>query len=181
MENPSPFWKKIPSWGWVILLGVGAIGLMALMTGTFFILTAVEGASSIVFLLAGLYGFGVIPLRKPVKPDPLTRGVGIAIFAFFGATIDQPGNIVYNKPVEICCCEKGTSLTRVTDISNPRAGTTLVTQVFTCYDATGSPVKRINMFAILGIRFVEYLFLAYLLIGLRWLLWKLAPRSSPVA
>lgn len=172
MEPSQPFWKKIPSWGWVIIAAVGIVALMALITGTFFALTALEGTASIVFLAAGLYGFGVIPLRKPGNPDALTRGVGIAIFTFMGATIDQPGNIVYNKPVEMCCCADGTSLTRATDISNPVPGTTRVTQVFTCFDAAGNPVKQINLFAVLGIRFVEYLLLAYFLIGLRTLLWK---------
>jgi hypothetical protein len=173
MEHTNPRWKKIPSWGWVILLAAGIIGLMALITGTFFVLTAMEGAASIVLLAAGLYGFGIIPLRRPGNPDALTRGVGIAIFAFFGATIDQPGNVVYNKAVEICCCAEGTSLNRVTDISNPMPGTTQVRQMFTCYDAAGNPVKNIKIFAVLGIRLLEYLILAYLLIGLRRLLWAI--------
>lgn len=172
-EDPKPFWKKIPSWAWVFIIAAGGVGMIGLFMGTFLVITTLEGAASLVILAAGLYGFGIIPLRKPVKPDALTRGVGLAFFTFMGATIDQPGNVIYNQPVEMCFCEKGTSLKRVSDVSHPIAGTTRVTQNFTCYDATGNPTKQINMFAILGMRFIEYLFLAYFLIALRRLLWKL--------
>lgn len=94
----------------------------------------------------------------------------IGFFALMGATIDQPGNLIYNKPVETCFCPPGSQLRRSTITSNPLPGRTDMTQDFTCVQ-NGKPVESINMLAVMGIRFLEYLVLGYLLLGLRWLFW----------
>jgi hypothetical protein len=47
-----------------------------------------------------------------------------------------------------------------------------MTQDFKCI-RDGELVKRIDMLPVMGIRFLEYMLLAYLLIWLRWLVWKI--------
>ncbi len=145
---------------------------MAILIGSFVGIATIEGFASLVILIFGIVGFGLVPLRKPEKPSPITRGIGLAFFALMGATIDQTGNYIYNKPVEICFCDNGTSLSRDENVLNPMPGTTIIQQDFTCFDAMGNPVKQINMFAVIGLRFIEYVFIGYILIGLRILIWK---------
>jgi len=95
-----------------------------------------------------------------------------AFFALTGASIDQTGNFIYNTPVEICLCENGTTLNRDENILNPLPGTTYIEQDFTCFDKMGNPAKQLNLFAILGVLFIEYILLGYLLIALRSTIWK---------
>ncbi|MEZ5015025.1 MAG: zinc ribbon domain-containing protein [Chitinophagales bacterium] len=172
------FFKRLPSWAWILIIVAGiALGLF-LIIGGFVALATVEGVASLVLLTAGLIGFGIIPLRKPEPAVAFTRAIGISFFALMGATVDQTGNFVYNKPVEMVCCPTGTSLERQEDVSNPVPGSTYIQQDFTCWDENGSPVKSINVFAVLGIRFLEYIFLGYLLIGLRRVLWSVKNKSA---
>ncbi|MFN3939265.1 MAG: zinc-ribbon domain-containing protein [Chitinophagales bacterium] len=166
------FWKKLPAWAWVLIIVGGIIVIVGLIIGSFVALSTVEGFASAVLLLLGAIGFGVSPLRKPENVPSLYRAVGLVFFALMGASIDQPGNGIYNKPIEMSFCESGTSLDRNENVSNPLPGTTYIQQDFTCYDDTGNPVKTINMFAVMGIRFVEYLLLGYLLLAIRKLLWN---------
>jgi hypothetical protein len=172
-DKPKIFWKKIPSWVWVIIIPACIAGILALFIGTFFAITTIEGFASIILLAAGIIGFVLLPLRNPYKPNAFVRAIGITFFAFMGAAIDQTGNIIYNKPVEMCFCNTGSRLARNEDISNPLPGTTYVEQDFTCINNAGEPVKQINTFAVIGIRFLEYVLLAYLLIGLRHIIWKM--------
>ncbi|MFN0274115.1 MAG: hypothetical protein ACKVPJ_00090 [Chitinophagales bacterium] len=172
-DKPKTFWKKIPSWAWVLIFLAGGILMIGFFIGSFVALTTLEGFASGALLIAGIVGFGIVPLRKPEEPDALMRGIGIAFFALMGATVDQTGNFIYNKPVEMCFCEEGTSLQRAEDVSNPLPGTYYVEQDYTCFDTAGNPVKQINMFAVMGLRFVEYVLLGYLLIWLRRFLWRM--------
>lgn len=164
------FWSKLPSWVW-ILIGLGAIALfIGIIIGGFIGLATIEGFASIIFLIIGIVCFRVFSGTRPSK-IPLVRAIMIGFFALMGATIDQTGNYVYNKPVEMCMCPTGSSLNRTTDVSNPLPGRTDMTQNFTCI-VNGKEVKLLDMFPIMGIRFLEYILLAYLLLGLRWFLWK---------
>lgn len=172
-EAPKSFWKKIPSWAWILIFVAGLLAVIALFVGSFFALSMLEGFASLLFLIGGLAVFGVIPLRKPQYTSPIVRAVMLAFYALMGATIDQPGNVIYNKPVELCFCEDGTSLKRSENVLHPLPGRTDVRQEFICYDAAGTAVKQINPFAVVGIRFVEYVLLGYLLIALRSFLWKM--------
>lgn len=163
----------MPAWVWILLIVGGIAALILTLIGSFIAIATLEGVASMVLLICGVIGFGVVPLRKPEKPGSFARAIGLSFFALMGATIDQTGNVLYNKPVEMCFCSEGTSLTRNEDISNPLPGTTYITQDYTCYDEQGKPVKTINMFAVLGIRFVEYVLLGYMLIALRQVRWRI--------
>lgn len=173
VNKPTSIWKRLPAWLWIIIIVAAIGGGLFAMIGSFFAITTIEGVASIVLLILGVIGFGVIPLRRPEKPEGFVRAIGLSFFALMGATIDQPGNTLYNKPVEMCFCEPGTSLTRDENVLNPMPGTTIIQQDYTCYDNMGNPVKTINTFAVLGIRFIEYVLLGYLLIALRTAIWKL--------
>jgi hypothetical protein len=165
--------RRIPSWAWILIIVGGIVGLIAFFIGSFFALTTIEGIASAVLLIAGMIGFGVTPLRRPENTAGFARAIGLSFFALMGASVDQTGNYLYNLPVEMSLCPEATSLSRQENISNPLPGTTYVQQDFTCYDDNGEPVKKLNEFAVLGVRFLEYVFLGYFLIGLRRLIWRL--------
>ena len=170
--NSRSFWNRLPSWAWILII-VGALIIgIGLIIGSFVALATIEGVASLVLLTLGMIGFGILPLRKPQPTGAISRAIGISFFALMGATVDQTGNYIYNKPVEICFCNDGTSLNRIENVSNPMPGTTIIQQDFTCYDKAGAPVKTINMFAVMGIRFVEYVLLGYILLGVRRFLWN---------
>jgi hypothetical protein len=176
-QQKVPVWKRLPSWAWILIIVGSVIGLIAILIGSFVGISTIEGFASLILLVFGVIGFGVYPLRKPEKVSPFARAIGLSFFALMGASVDQTGNLVYNKPVEVCFCEKGTSLYRQENISNPLPGTTYVQQDFTCYDKQGNPVKKINMFAVAGLRFIEYVILGYLLLGLRRVIWRWKNKS----
>lgn len=172
-NKPKNVWKRIPSWAWIIIFVAGIAGGLFAIIGSFVAISTIEGVASMLFLVLGVIGFGLVPLRKPEQTGSVARAIGLSFFALMGATIDQTGNYIYNKPIEICMCEAGTTLDRNENVSNPLPGTTYIEQDFTCYDKMGNPVKQLNLFAILGIRFIEYVILGYLLIALRTFAWKI--------
>ena len=169
------FWSRIPSWAWVFI-GIGCIALFFLfIMGSFYSLAHFEGFASIIFLILGIVAFRVFSGQRPSN-IPVIRAIAVGFFALMGATIDQTGNYVYNKPVEWCMCPEGTQLNRTTLTSHPLPGRTDMTQNFLCL-LNGEPIENIDMLAVIGIRFLEYMLLAYLLIGLRWLIWKWKRKS----
>ncbi len=173
-----PFWKRLPAWVLVLLIVGGLIGIWFLLVGSFLAISTIEGVASMVLLILGAIGFGVVPLRAPDGDNNVFRAIGLAFFALMGASLDQTGNTLYNKPVEYFLCPAGTGLDREEIISNPLPGTTYVTQDFTCWDkSTGKPVMTLNPFKILGIRFVEYFILGYILLGLRFVFWRIKNNS----
>lgn len=173
IDKPKSWRKRIPSWAWILIFVAGIGGILFAIIGSFIAISTIEGVASLALLIAGIIGFGIIPLRKVEQTQAIGRAVGLSFFALMGATIDQTGNYFYNKPIELCMCADGTTLDRDENISNPLPGTTYIEQDFTCYDKMGNPVKQLNIFAILGIRFLEYVILGYLLIGLRNVIWKI--------
>jgi len=170
-EVKKTFWSKLPSWAWVFI-GIGVIALfLFIIIGSFYSLAHFEGVASILFLIAGVFVFRVFS-GTPPSNIPVMRAILVGFFALMGATVDQTGNYIYNKPVEKWMCPEGTSLDRSTITSHPLPGRTDMTQNFTCY-REDVPVDTLDMLPIMGIRFLEYMLLAYLLIGLRWLVWKI--------
>lgn len=167
------FWKRLPAWAWIIIMVAGIGGLFFGVIATFIGVATIEGIASIILLTLGIIGFGVVPLRRPEKPSGFARAIGLGFFALMGATVDQPGNLLYNKPVEYACCPAETGLSRDETVLNPMPGTTIIQQDFTCYNKQGVAVKTINMFAVMGIRFLEYVLLGYLLIFLRQAIWRI--------
>lgn len=169
-------WSMLPSWAW-IFIGLAAIALfLAIIIGGFVALATIEGVASILLLAAGIICFGVFS-GKPATWPAVMRAIGVGFFALMGATIDQTGNLIYNKPVEMCMCQKGAELQRRTITSHPLPGRTDMTQDFACVK-DGKIVETLNVFPIFGIRFLEYMLLAYLLLGVRWLLWKWKIKAS---
>ena len=175
--NSKSFWKKLPSWAWILIFVGGLIIGLGLIIGSFVAIATIEGIASLILLTLGMIGFGILPLRKPEASGAKFRAIGISFFALMGATVDQTGNYIYNKPVEICFCAEGTSLERIENVSNPMPGTTIIQQDFTCYDKAGAPAKTINMFAVMGIRFIEYVLLGYILLGVRRFLWNVKNKN----
>ncbi|MBK9457482.1 MAG: zinc ribbon domain-containing protein [Bacteroidetes bacterium] len=173
LKKPKTWWKRLPAWVWIIVFVAAIAGIIFGIIGSFIAISTIEGVASMALLIAGLVGFGLIPLRRPQEMGAIGRAIGLSFFALMGATIDQTGNYIYNKPIEICLCEEGTTLDRDENISNPLPGTTYIEQDFTCYNNLGIPVQELNVFAVLGIRFLEYVLLGYLLIGLRTVILKL--------
>lgn len=168
----ASFWKRLPAWVWIIIIVVAIGGGIMAIIGSFIALATVEGVASIVLLILGVIGFGVAPLRAPGNTSKLARGIGLSFFALMGASVDQPGNFIYNKPVESFMCPAGSGLERDENISHPVPGSTYITQDFTCYDAEGAIVKEIHPMSVAGVRFIEYVIIGYLLLALRSLIWR---------
>jgi hypothetical protein len=118
-------------------------------------------------LLAGIFLFGVYR-KGNFTGNSIFRAIAIGFFALMGACVDQTGNYFYNLPIEKISCPVETTLGRKADVNQPMPGTTVITQDFSCYNSNGERVHTVNTFAIMGYRFVEYVILGYLLIGLRW-------------
>ncbi|HEY0042556.1 MAG TPA: zinc ribbon domain-containing protein [Flavisolibacter sp.] len=170
------FWSRVPSWAWVFI-GAGSIVLFILfIMGSFYSLAHFEGFASIIFLVLGVFAFRIFSGQPPGN-IPIMRAIMVGFFALMGSTIDQTGNYVYNKPVEWCMCPEGSQLNRTTTTSHPLPGRTDMTQNFTCLQ-NDKPIKEIDMLAVLGIRFLEYMVLAYLLIALRWAIWKWTSKKT---
>jgi hypothetical protein len=157
---------ELPSFVWIILIvgGVAAfiIGIIAFFVG----LGTIEGFGSLVILVITLVIIVISkpnPYTKSEKSSAFMKGVSVAFLALMAAAIDQTGNIVYNKPIEIIYCDQGTYLTRDSDVSNPLPGRTDITQDFKCIDnASGKTVKVIDPLLIFFIRFFEYVLYVYI-------------------
>ncbi len=75
-------------------------------------------------------------------------------------------------------CPDGTDLRRGADVTNPRPGTTVITQDFTCVDDAGDVVEEISALPAMGVRFVEYIGLGYLLLWLNRLYVRMRLRRA---
>jgi hypothetical protein len=178
--------RSVPSIVWVIGIVLGMVAFIALINGAFFGFTQIEGLASIVMLIGGfvtirvfasppgtfseklrnLFNFAPPKHKRKIEAQGLVIAFGVLIFAFTGFAFDQPGNVIYNLPVQWLFCPAGTHLQRDADVRNPRPGTTVITQDFTCVDAEGEVQVEVPIWGAMVIRFVEYLLLAYLLIWL---------------
>lgn len=159
--------KNLPSWAWIILIvfGIGALigGIILFFVG----LSTVEGFGSGIILLIAI---AVILAARPQylenpevkgKVDNFMIGMGIFFFALMATVIDQTGNPLYNKPLEILYCPVETRLNRSSDISHPLPGRTDITQDFRCIDSSGNTKQFINPLQVIMIRFVEYVLFIY--------------------
>lgn len=168
---PAPrktWYSRIPVLGWIVLGLLAIAGFLGLMIGGFWAVATVEGIASIIFLAVGVFLFGVY--RKGVfTRNKVFRAIAIGFWALMGASVDQTGNYFYNYPVGMIECPQGTYISRTANVDHPHAGETLITQNFNCYNAEGGIEKTVNTFAMMGYRFIEYIILAYILIGLRQL------------
>lgn len=158
---------QLPSIVWVILFILGILAVMGSMIAFTVLIGTVPGFASAIFLIPGLLYVFTPELKSTTgKIDPIARAVCVGFFALMGMAIDQTGNIVYNYPFRYLC-PADTVLNRTVDVTHPLPGRTDMTQDFRCEDSSGKVVYRIGMGQMIGVRFFEYLILAYLLIGLK--------------
>lgn len=160
--------------GYAVLIVCGIVLMILTSIG----MTTIEGLASILFIIIGITAFRVFfgrPVQSLAKLLKETI-VGIAIFAFFGACLDQTGNAIYNKPIGYINCPADTSLQRTTIVTNPLPDSTYFIQNFTCYARDGKPVHEVNLLSVLAVRVFEYLALGLLLVLLRWLVGRIKMR-----
>lgn len=165
---------QLPSFVWVILIPIFFIVLIVGIILTFTALATVEGFASIAILIVTiliLRGASIVDFKdaKPPKDSAFALAAGICFFALMGIAIDQPGNVIYNKPIEILFCPAGTYLYRGTDISHPLPGRTDITQDFRCINETET-VAYVGIGEVIVTRFFEYVLIGYALVYLNRLI-----------
>lgn len=154
---------KAPSWVWVFLFPLGIIAFVASIITLFYLLANVEGFASIIFIVVG-FGLGS---ALATKMPGIVAGGAICFYALMGMAVDQPGNYFFNKPIEWFGCPPQTTLNRTVDVTHPLPGRTDMTQNFQCFDSQGKLAGRASMTKVIGIRFLEYVAIAYLFMGLK--------------
>lgn len=140
--------------------------------GVVYLVGNVEGFASIAFLVIGVIIFGVFS-KYPQRNSSVVLAFLIVLFTATGGAVDQTGNYIYNLPIEYIMCPDGTELDRNVYIRRPLPERTEFVQEFKCVDQEMNVVEELNLVGILGIRFVEYLVLAFLLLAARSLFYKL--------
>ena len=173
---PRKAWD-LPSFVWLLIIVGGIAAFIGTIVGGIVLVSTVEGVASIGFLLIGFLAARVWSGERPQSP-PAVRAIGLIFFALMGMSVDQPGNVLYNLPIGMLSCPAGSSLNRSTNVSHPRAGRTVLRQDFTCVDPTGQQVGRVPVPHIIGVRFLEYIALGYLLIGLKYLRWRFSRKDE---
>lgn len=173
--------RTLPTFVWVLLILLGIVLFVGLILASFFGFTHIEGLGSIALLLGGWLTIRILTKRyRAMNAHPRKRelsdsqkvanriavALGILTFAFAGFALDQPGNVLYNLPVQWTFCPSGSQITRQANTAHPRPGTTVVTQDFTCTDADGAMVHRVPLVGAMAIRFAEYLLIGYVLLWL---------------
>ena len=89
--------------------------------------------------------------------------IGIVFFALMGMAIDQTGNFIYNKPIEIFYCSQDEYLNRGVDVTNPLPGRTDITQEFVCINKISGQKRYVDMGSVILVRFTEYIIIGYAL------------------
>jgi hypothetical protein len=158
--------EKIPSILWIPII----IGAIALFIGAlwmiFYGFGFVEGFGSLIMLALGWFGFRVGNNSDDLKMGKFGVALGITFFAGMGIALDQTGNFIYNQPIEWIYCPENTQLFRETIQRGVRGGGVSIKQNFACLNSTGEVIRQIGMFEHLAVRFVEYVFIGYILLGL---------------
>lgn len=157
----------IPSIIWVLLVPLGIIVVFGGIILGFEALATVDGVASIAMLIAGYFCFRLMAQEfsdgKKNSDNPIFIGLVIAFYALMGMAIDQTGNYLYNKPLEILFCPPNTSISRDVDVYNIVPGETNIVQNYQCHDSNGNVAGQIDLWPIMGIRFLEYVVLGYIL------------------
>jgi hypothetical protein len=171
---------------WIILF---ILGIAALIGGIFLLFYALGNIEGFASLLMIVIAWLVIRFMSSDGEETsssagqkmVVAGV-ITFFALMGVAVDQPGNYVYNRPIEWFFCPSGTGLHRGVDVTHPLPGRTDVTQDFTCVDSLENfVVDSPPLGGVILVRFVEYVLVAYGLIALNRLYRRIrrAGRASP--
>lgn len=163
----SKWTEKIPSFLWIPII-VGAIALF--IGGSFAIFYGfgyVEGFGSLILLILGWIGFRIGNNSDGLETGSLAVAFGITFFALMGMSLDQTGNYFYNKPLEWIFCTENSELMRETIKRGGRKGGVSLSQNFACVAADGEKVLReISGFEHFGFRFLQYVVIGYILLGL---------------
>lgn len=169
----------MPMWLRALLILVGSITAMGLLILTIISIATVEGFASLIFIVINVLIFIVWPLRLK-KKSSLNSFLGVAFIfmAFMGGTIDQTGNPVFNKPIEYCMCAENETLTRTAQVSHINSRTSYA-QDFRCRTSADDEGRSISMFAVLGLRFVEYILLILMLVLIQHQIWRWRFGNSP--
>jgi hypothetical protein len=158
--SKKDFFSRLPSWMYIIFFLATIIGVI----GGFILFTVaisyLEGFASILFLIVGFFFF--IKYYSPSYENPLSKALIIGFFSLMGMALDQPGNYIFNLPIQYTFCESNESLNRNVNVSHHKPGSTEFTQDFRCFKNEDEQGRRINLFGIIGIRFLEYLGIGYL-------------------
>ncbi|MBN1638012.1 MAG: hypothetical protein JW866_03535 [Ignavibacteriales bacterium] len=173
--DKNKFFSKIPSILWVIIIPLGIGLFIGSMIGFIYLSAYVEGFISIIFLIISFFivkrasrprksQFQNQESRKGKIPS-IALAAFIVFFALMGAALDQPGNFIYNEPLEWIFCDEGCGLQRGVDVLHPRPGETYLIQDFVCIDDNNQIRKYIDPFHVFLFRFVEYIIIGYLLYG----------------
>jgi hypothetical protein len=148
-----------------LALIVGVLWLIVYFTDNF------EGVASIGLLavaIAGLWFGG----RETVE-NKYTIIVFFVIFGFLGIMFDRAGNFIYNKPFQMLCPAE-TVLDREVIVEEDYEGNTQHNHYFSCYSMTqGKSIKHFPIYQTVGIRFVQYIVLGFILLGFYWLISRL--------
>ncbi|MBS1792572.1 MAG: hypothetical protein JSS81_01890 [Acidobacteria bacterium] len=165
---------KIPSFLWIPLI-VGAVALSIGAIWIFFYgIGYVEGFGSLILLVLGWIGFRIGNRSDGIESRGFAVALGITFFAMMGMALDQPGNFIYNRPLEWLFCPPDAELVRETIRRGLRGGGVSLTQDFACVArGTEQVVRQISGFEHFGIRFLEYVALGYLLLALSRLFTRL--------
>lgn len=161
----SKWTEKIPSILWIPII-IGAIaffigGILAVFYGFGY----VEGFGSIIMLVLGWVGFRIGNNSDDIKGG-FAVALGITFFALMGMSLDQTGNFIYNQPLEWLYCPENTELVRETIKRGTRGGGIQLSQNYNCLAQNGEVLRKISMFEHMAVRFVEYVFLGYVLLYL---------------
>lgn len=163
----SKWTEKIPSFLWIPII-IGAIALF--IGGSFAIFYGfgyVEGFGSLILLVLGWFGFRVGNNSDGSETGTLAVAFGITFFALMGMALDQTGNFLYNKPIEWIFCPKNSELMRETISRGVVGGGVSLSQSFVCADQnSGQILRKISGYEHFGVRFLQYILLGYILLGL---------------
>lgn len=172
VQGRFAFWQRLPLPILAVAIVAGLALFIALPIGFILAASYIEGFMSVLLVLGGFF------LLRPVRAESNLLAAGaLAFYALMGMALDQTGNVLFNKPIELAFCPSGSSLVRNVDVSHPLPGRTDFRQEFTCFEGT-TPRKELHVGHILGMRFGEYLLLGYVFI-LGHRLWKGLRGSGP--
>jgi hypothetical protein len=156
---------NLPSIIWVILLPLGLVAFIGGIMLAFYLLTNIEGLASVIMVFGGFVFLraGTGTPAKQDKSSSFLLAAGIVFFALMGVAIDQPGNFLFNKPLEVIYCRDGAELSRNIITLHPLPGRTDIIQDFACVK-DNNITSEISQFSVITVRFIEYVLIGYFLV-----------------
>ncbi|HEY8563037.1 MAG TPA: hypothetical protein VIL74_21855 [Pyrinomonadaceae bacterium] len=157
--------EKIPSFAWILMIVAAIAALIGALWGGFYAVTHLEGVGSIFLLICAWAALRAGANSPDLGNSPLGIALVIVFFAMIGIAFDQPGNYIYNRPLEWIFCPAETELTRDVVRRAARGGGVSISQNFQCVAADGKARRAISMWEQLFFRFFEYVAIGYALLG----------------